>query len=116
MSYTKLYIGADQDLSAYKGDDIIDFTFTVTNSDDSAYDFTGYTDINMKIYDHRGGTLKATLVATNNLTISSNVITLNADYSADIAINDIGLYYYEITYLDASSRPITICFGTLKII
>jgi hypothetical protein len=116
MSYTKLYIGAETPLMAYKGDDIIGFTFTVTNSDDSAYDFTGYTDINLTIYNHRGGDVLATLVATTNLTISSNVITLNADYSTDINISDLSIHYYELTYLDASSRPITVCFGDFKII
>jgi len=116
MAYTKVYIGDNEDLAIYHGDDIIGFTFTVTNSDDSAYDFTGYTDINLKIYDYRGGTALVTLVVTDNLTISSNVVTLNADYSADIALSELGLYYYELTYNDASSRPITVCFGKLKLI
>lgn len=116
MAYTKIYRGQELDLSAYKGDDIINFTFTVTDSAGDAYDFTGYTDINMIIYDKRGGTADATLVATDNLTISSNVITLNADYSADIAITELGIYYYELTYNDASSRPITVAFGKFQLI
>ena len=116
MAYTKIYIGANQDLSAYKGDDIIDFTFTVTDSDGADYDFTGFSDLNLIIYNHRGGDVLATLVNTTNLTISGNVITLNADYSADIAINDLSIHYYELTYNDASSRPITVAFGDFKII
>lgn len=115
MAYTKLYIGKEQDLSAYNGDDIIGFTFTVTDSAGDAYDFTGYTDINMIIYNHRGGSVKATLTSSN-LSISGNVITLNADWSADIAIDDYEINYYELTYKDASSRPITVCFGKFQII
>jgi hypothetical protein len=117
MSYTKIYIGDNEDLSMYMGDDIIGFTFTVTNSDDSAYDFTGYTDVYLKIYDHRGGALKATIAnGATGVAISSNVITWNSDYSADIALTEVGLYYYELTYEDATSRPITVCFGDLKLI
>lgn len=117
MAYSKLYIGADTPLALYKGDDIINFTFTVTNSDGSDYDFTGYTDVNLNIYKHsqRDKVLVA-LVNTTNLTIAANVVTLNADYSTDIAIQSVGLYHYELTYLDASSRPITVCFGKLEII
>lgn len=116
MAYTNIYIGDKEDLRMYMNDDIIGFTFTVKNSDSTAYDFTGWTDINLKIYTHRGGTLKATLVKTTNLTISSNVVTLNADYSAEIYITETGNYYYELTYEDASSRPITIAYGDLMII
>lgn len=116
MTYTNIYIGDEENLSMYMGDDIIGFTFTVTNSDDSAYDFTGWTDVNLKIYDHRGGTVQATLVKTTNLTISSNVVTLNANYSDAIALSNLGLYYYGLTYEDASNRPITVCFGTLKLV
>lgn len=117
MSYTAFYIGKEKDIAIYKGDDLIDRTFTIKNNDGTAYDFTGYTDINLNIYkySHRDKPLK-TLTATTNLTISGNVITLNADYSADIDINKLGIYYYELTYLDASSRPITVCFGRFEII
>lgn len=117
MAYTNIYIGDEQDLALYMNDDIIGFTFTVTNSDDSAYDFTGYTDVYLKIYNTRGRDLLATIAnGASGVSISSNVVTLNADYSADIAITETGIYYYELTYEDASSRPITVSYGKLKVI
>ena len=116
MSYVKTFIGEELDLMMYKGNDIIDFTFTVTNSDDSAYDFTGITDINLIIYDHRDGTVLKTLVITDNLTVASNVVTLNADYSADINLDTSDLRYYELVWNDSASRPITICYNNLKIV
>ena len=115
MAYTNIFIGAQSDLKMYMGDDIIGFTFTVTNADTTAYDFTGYTDQYLKIYNHRGGTLEVTIAAAD-LTIASNVITWSSDYSATIALTDLDIYYYELTYEDATSRPITIAYGNLNLV
>lgn len=118
MSYTDTFIGKAKPLRIYANIDVIDFTFTVLNNDESAYDFTGWTDINLKIYNHRGGTLLETLVKTVNLTISSNVITLNIDWSEDMAaeIDTTDLLYYDLIFLDSSSRSIMISFGDFKVI
>ena len=117
MAFTQVYIGANKDLALYMNDDIIGFTFTVTNADASAYDFTGLTDLNLRIYDHRSGTLKATITnGATGVANASNVITWNSDYSADIALTETGLYYYELVWEDSNSKPITICYGDLKII
>ena len=117
MAFNKVYIGTQTDLSLYKGDDIIGFTFTITNSDDSAYDFTGLTDLNLIIYDHRGGTAEATITnGATGVSAASNVITWNSDYSADININVLGMHYYELTWEDSNSKPITVCYGKMKII
>ena len=97
MSATKLYIGEKQDLELLVGDDVIDATFTVLNSDGSSYDFTGFTDINFYIYDYKARRfLRETFVNTTNLSISSNVITLKVDYSVDVDILP-RLYYFKMT-------------------
>ena len=112
---TKVYIGDTQNLELYKGDDIVGFTFTVTNSDSSAYDFTGYTDQNLYIYADKDRKILAKTILAADLSISSNVITWSSDYSASIDLNQ-GLYYYSLTYEDSTSRPITVSLGTLKVV
>ena len=117
MSFTKVYIGEDKPLAIYMNVDINGFTFTVTNSDDTAYDFTGLTDLNLKIYDHRGGTLEATIVnGATGVAAAANVITWNSDYSVDILITKLGIHYYDLIWEDSNSKPILIAFGDLKII
>lgn len=112
---TNVYIGATEHLILYKGDDIIGFTFTVTNSDDSAYDFTGYTDQNLYIYSDKNRTTLLKTILAADLVIASNVITWTSDYSSSIAL-EADLYSYSLTYEDASNRPITISKGNFEII
>jgi len=115
MAFTKVYIGDTEDLKLLDGDDIIGFTFTVTNADNTPYDFTGFTDQNLFIFtDKFRNTLVKTITAAQ-LAIASNIITWTSDYSADIAL-EIGNYYYTLTYEDATSRPITIVVGDLKVV
>ena len=117
MAADKLYIGQEKDISMLLDEDVIAATMTVTNEDLSNYAFTGITDINMNIWDHEGGTLLETLVITTNLTVATNVITVNVDYSVDMTgITKRGLYYFKVTWNDASARPITVRFGTLKMV
>jgi hypothetical protein len=115
----KVYIGTRNDLEFLMGEDVINETFTVKNADGSAYDFTGFTDVNLFIYN--GDTRKRlvkTLVVDTNLTIptpENGIILLNIDYSTDIGVTlKPEEYYYKLTYLDASSRTITVCFGPSK--
>ncbi len=110
----KLYIGQEKEISMLIDEDVIDATMTVLNEDDSDYAFTGITDINMRIWDHKGGTLLATLVITDNLVVAGNVITINVDYSTDMtAITEAGINFFKMTWNDATSRPITVRFGNL---
>ena len=117
MTPTNVYIGANKPLALYMNDDIIGFTFTVLNNDGTDYDFSGSTDVNLKIYTTRGGRLISTISqGATGVAISGNVITWNSDYSADIDIKETGTYYYELTYNDSSSRPITVAFGSINVI
>lgn len=115
----KLYIGDIADLEALENEDVIDFVFAVTNADTTDYDFTGFTALNLFIFDTDTKTkLVETLINSTNLTIPSPTngeVKLNIDYSADIDIAE-GLYYYRLTYEDATSRPITVAKGDFNII
>jgi hypothetical protein len=115
----KIYIGDVQDLELLFNEDVIAFTFAVTNADTTAYNFTGFTDVNLEVFDcDTKSKLLETLVKTDNLTIptpANGLVLLSVDYSVDIDI-DPGLYYYKLTYLDASSRPITVSLGEFNII
>ena len=115
MGYNKTYIGRKMDLGLFKGNDIINYTFTVTNSDETAYSFTGYTDINMKVYSDEDRTNILKTITTGSFSIAAGVITWNTDYSAALDLN-LGDYFYEFTYEDASNRPITISYGDFKIL
>jgi hypothetical protein len=115
MALTKVYIGATENLELYNGDDIISFVFTVTNADNTAYSFTGYTDINLYIYADKNRKMLVKTILAADFVISTNTITWSSDYSASIALEN-GIYYYSLTYEDATSRPISIAVGSLRVI
>ena len=115
MSTTKVYIGDNENLELFLGDDIINFTFTVLNADGTAFDFTGFTDQNLFIFTDKNRNVIAKKILAADLVISGNVITWSSDYSASINL-DIDLYFYSLTYEDSTSRPITVALGTLRII
>lgn len=115
MSVTKVYIGDTVNLELLNGDDIIGFTFTVTDSAGSAYSFTGYTDQNLYIYADKERKILVKTILAADLVISGGVITWSSDYSASIGLNS-GLYYYTLTYEDSTSRPITVALGNFKIV
>ena len=117
MTFNKVYIGQELPLSIRKGEDVLDQIFTVLDTDGSAYDFTGFTDLNMIFYDRRGGKVIATVVnAATGVDISANVITWNSVYATDLAMRDLGLYFYEMQHKDANSKIIDTFFGPLKVI
>ena len=116
MASTKVYIADNEDLALYKNDDILGFTFEVLNDDDSPYDFTGFTDVFLKIYKGRRNPLLVTIPnGAAGVSILANIITWNSDYEDDIDLN-INTYYYELSYLDDNSKLITVLFGNLVVI
>ena len=116
VTSTKVYIADNEDLILYKNDDILGFTFEVLNADDSPYDFTGFTDVFLKIYKGRKEPLLITIPDGNpGVQIAANIITWNSDYEDDINLS-INTYYYELSYLDANSKLITVLFGDLTVI
>jgi hypothetical protein len=117
MSAVSLVYGQKTDITIYGNDDIVDATFTVTNSDDSNTDFTGLLTLTLTVYDERGGTQLAQIVKDSGLTYSANVITLDADYSVDFALLELNeTYYCELAWTNASSNPLTISYGDWKVI
>lgn len=118
MVTTNVYISDEGNLKLLMHDDFTGFTFTVTNDDDSAYDFTGFTDVFLKIYTEQRGKLLKTIPehATNGVSISSNIVSWSATYADDIAIFNAKTYHFELSYLDANSKLITIIFGDFTII
>ena len=118
MSCTKVYISDVENLCLLMHNDIDGFTFTVLNEDETAYDFTGKTDLFLKIYDRRRGNLLVTVPdsLTNGISVSANVITLNSNYAADIALFIAKKYYYEMSWIDTNSNLITVSLGDLEII
>ena len=116
MAAIKVYIADNKDLALYKNDAILGFTFEVLNDDDSVYDFTGFTDVFLKIYKGRKDPLLVTIPSgASGVQIAANIITWNSDYSDDINLA-INTYYYELSYLDASGNLITVLYGNLSII
>lgn len=115
MGFNRTYIGRKMDLGLFKGNDIINYTLGVTNKDGTAYSFTGYTDINLKVYSDEDRTNVLKTIATGSFSIAANVITINVDYSVALDLN-VGDYFYELTYEDATSRPITVIYGDFKIV
>lgn len=116
MTFNDTFIGREKHLRVYEGIDILNFVFAVLNEDLTDYSFAGITDINLRIYNHRDGTLLKTLVITDNLTVSGNDVTMNVDYSTDLALDASDLRYYDLIWEDSSNQPIMISYGNFKVI
>lgn len=98
------------------GNYVDDITFTILNSDGDPFDFTGYTEITMRIYDNR--TAKRVLIDTltetlGDLSLSVNVITLDTAFPAGMTF---GTYNYELDYTTATSEPIRLAEGYINVI
>ena len=111
MGCAKVNAGSEQCLQMYKGDDVVNFTFTYLNADGTAFDFTGGTGYAITFYEERDGRV---LNSTINLTVSSNVITWS-DLYTDLAL-EIGTWYQSMTYTDTDGNFITLEYGTLNVI
>ncbi len=97
---TNVYITAPLDLDiAYDTD--ISLAITVLDSSGSAYDFSNKTDSDFNVYEEEGGTLVKNWGehASEGLSYASNVVTLNAAWTA-LLFEPGRSYYYEITYED----------------
>ncbi len=118
MATTSLVYGQKTDLSIYGNDDIIGATFTVTDPDGNAVSFAGLTALTMTIYQERGGTQLVQWTNGSGVSASSNIITWDVDYSADIGTTlDLNEeYFYALTWENASNQPLTISYGEIKVI
>ena len=121
MSCNKVYIGMSLclELQMHNGPD--GFTFTVFNEDGSDYNFTGLTDLFLKIYAPRKTQKRTELLVTiaqgdPGVSVAGNVITWNSDYDTDISLFEEDTYYYELSWVNAASKLITIAFNGLTII
>jgi hypothetical protein len=119
---TQVYVGDREDINIYMGDDVISYDFTILDYNDVAYDFTGLTALTFSVFATRPSNLtdqaSPTLQLTNGSGVSyaSNVVSWDLDYSADLTTTGVGDYYYEIQWLNSTSQPQTVCFGTLKVV
>jgi hypothetical protein len=102
------------------------FIFTVFNkavppAAATPYDFTGLTDLFLKIYAPRKVQKRTELLVTIDqgdpgVEVSGNVITWNSDYDTDIGLFEEDTYYYELSWVNAAGKLITIAFDGLTII
>ncbi len=118
MNCNNVYIGDENDLCLLMHNDVDGFTFTVLNEDGTNYDFTGLTDLFLKIYAPRKTQRRSELLVTISqgdpgVDVSGNVITWNSNYDNDIALFEEDTYYYELSWVDANSNLITISFNNL---
>jgi len=97
---------------------IKDITFTITNSDGTAYVFTGYTEITLTIYE--GSTEDRVAKATHTynggageLSEDTGVITWNAVYPTALLIGH--KYFYELEWTNASAEDIRLAEGDMII-
>lgn len=116
---TKLYIGDRLDLELMYEEDIILFIFNILNADETVYDFTGFTDVYIEIYDaNTKRKLQQSLVMNTNLTIptpTNGQIEFKLDYNSDISIRT-GEYYYRLSYLDTQGKKQSVIYGDFKIV
>jgi len=118
---TSLIFGEQEDIKIKHGDYFDGHTWTVTDSAGDAYTFPdGVADLDLKIYDYKGGTqVGETQDDDNDLSRSSNVITWDAAY-ADWDSGSVSYpgrtYYYELTLTTTTgSKHLTITYGEMTI-
>ena len=97
---TNVYITANLDIDIGYDTDLA-FAITVLDSAGSAYDFSNKTDSDFNVYEEEGGTLVKNWGehASEGLSYASNVVTLNAAWTASL-FEPGRSYFYEITYED----------------
>lgn len=98
------------------GNQINDITFTILDSNGDAFDFTGYSEITIRIYDNRSSrrTLIDTMTETlGDLTLSVNVIIWDTAFPSGMTF---GKYNYELDYTNADDEPIRLAEGYLNVI
>lgn len=125
MAVIKVYIAdeKEENFVLLMHNDILGFQFEVLNAVvppatvGTPYDFTGFTDVFLKIYNKARGKLILTIPesATNGVSIATNIITWNATYATDIPLFDVREYYFELSYLDANSKLISVLIGNVEI-
>jgi hypothetical protein len=114
-----LYEGKRKNIQIYKDKDIVNFVFAVFNNDDTDYSFTGIASAAMNIYNDETRTeILATFTqAESHISQSSNDLTLNIDYSADIGTAlELGLYWWDLSWVDANALDRVLAFGDCEVI
>lgn len=114
----KTYRAIEYPLESYANKAVVDCTFTIQNSDGTAFDFTNQVGLFLSIYDRRDGLLIIRWTDSDGLTLSANVITWN---ERNQSVMDFckGKYYYELGYtlVDYSTEDeIPLAFGEMKFI
>lgn len=113
-----IFTDEQKDLKLYYNDAVADATFTITEKNTSnPYDFTGFTDVNFRIYKNQGDrTVLAALVNSTNLTIptpTNGKILLNYQYS-EIDLTP-SVYWYDLK-VTLSGKERVVSYGLLSIV
>lgn len=115
---TKLFDGAETDLTLYNGQAIIDkeFYFTVVecfDGEDEEEDFTfpGFVSGYFRAFNERTGRE----IKDITMTRSGATMYLNASVS-DATFEDLGRYYYEIGYVRTGGYDQVLRYGKLNVI
>lgn len=119
MECFNVFIGQPTNLCLLMHNDINGFQFKIFNEDKTNYDFSGLTDLFLKIYEP-GSELRSKLLVTiaqgdPGVDVSGNIITWNSKYTDDIKIFVSKTYYYELSWKDADNDLITVSFNDLII-
>ena len=115
----KVFIGQELPLQLYRGQDQTGYDITVLASDGTAFDFTGITDLYLRIYFN---SLKEDMLrkfpyngTDNGISESGGVLTWSYLWESGMDLSGKN-YYYDIFWEDANSKKQMITFGAVKIL
>lgn len=97
--------GTRKDLSFYKGYPVINYTFSVLNSDGSKYDFTNSTSCFFKLLAKKNGTVLA-LITMGFPSPKTNIIYLNDSGSSPSIISQRTprIAWYEVYSIESQNK------------
>jgi len=120
MAWTVGHEAVEHNFELKYGDDI-NYSWTILDSDSSAYSFTNKTDSDLNLYRYKGGAVKKNYGedASEGLSYSSNVVTWNGvwgNLKTAFNLEPGDVVYYEHTYEDSGTTnpSVILPFGYIK--
>lgn len=107
------FYGSEQRLIFFNRQAVLNLAIEFLYSDDSSFDFPGFSSAYLIVYDERSGTTIKSFAS--QVTRNSDNLVLNLSES-DMTFDDEGKYYFELGYIKSGGYEQVLRYGEFKVI